>query len=330
MSQAFIELALFASKSIIILSIILILMIVFFILLAKSKGKLKEGRLILKNLNEKYDEAKELILSEVLPKKLFKKFLKENKIKQKNKTNTEEIAKNVYVINFQGDIKASAVASLCEEITAVLTVATPADEIIVRVESAGGIVHGYGLAAAQLMRIRDKHIPLTVTIDKIAASGGYLMACVANKILCAPFAIVGSIGVIVQLPNLHRYLRDKNIDFEQHTAGDFKRTITIFGENTEEGREKLQEELEEIHQLFKNLIAEHRQHIDINQVATGEHWLGKQALELKLIDEIKTSDDYLLECSQQANVYELSYEIKKPFLNKLSATAMLLKEKILG
>ena len=329
MSQVLLELALFASKAIIVFLIIFFLLITFFMLLAKSREKIKEGRLHVKNLNKKYAEATETILSETLSKKLFKKSLKEKKAAEKVKAASEEKAKNIYVINFHGDIKASAVTTLSEEITAILNVANPEDEVVVKIESAGGIVHGYGLAAAQLMRIRAQQIPLTVTIDKIAASGGYLMACVANKILCAPFAIIGSIGVIVQLPNLHRYLKNKSIDFEQLTAGEYKRTITVFGENTEEGREKLKHELEDVHHLFKQLIMEHRQQIDIQKVATGEHWLGTQALGLNLVDEIKTSDDYLLECSKQAQVFEIAFEVKKPLLSKLSATANLLKEKAL-
>ena len=156
------------------------------------------------------------------------------------------------------------------------------------------------------------------------------MACVGNKILSAPFAIIGSIGVIVQLPNFHRLLKDKHIDFEMHTAGEFKRTITLFGENTNEGREKLQDELEDIQALFKNLISEYRQHVDINQVATGEHWLGQQAMTLNLVDEIKTSDDYLFEQSKKASIYEICYEVKKPLLARLSSSASLLREKLSG
>ncbi|TAK75827.1 MAG: protease SohB [Gammaproteobacteria bacterium] len=324
MLNAFIELALFTAKSIIIVLLILIILIAFFTLIAKGKEKLK-SRLLIKNLNKKYEETTEELLTEILPKKQFKQFLKNKKAAQKT---DEEKSKRVYVLNFNGDIKASAVSTLRDEITAILNIATPADEVVVRVESAGGVVNGYGLAAAQLMRIRARQIPLTVTIDKMAASGGYMMACIANKILAAPFAIVGSIGVIVQLPNFHQVLKDKHIEFEQLMAGEYKRTITLFGENTADGREKLQHEIEDIHQLFKNLISTHRQQLDIQKVATGEHWLGEQALGLKLIDEIKTSDDYLLERSKEANVYEICYEVKKPFLSKLSAAANLLQEGI--
>lgn len=234
--------------------------------------------------------------------------------------------KNVYVCEFQGDIKASTVNQLIEVINVILSVATPSDEVVLRLESAGGVVHGYGLAAAALMRIRAKQIPLTITIDKIAASGGYMMACVADKILCAPFAIVGSIGVVVQLPNFHRLLKDNHIDFEQQTAGEYKRTISLFGENTKEGREKLKQEIDEMHDLFKNLITQHRKFIDINQVATGEYWMGQQALGLRLVDEIQTSDDYLLERSKHAQVYEICYEVKKPVVARLfNATSQFCK-----
>lgn len=329
MLEAFIQLALFAAKALIIVVFILVILIAFFALLAKSKQKLK-GHLSIKNLNHKYDETSEAILFETLSKKQFKHFLKEKKAAEKLKQKSSEEAKNIFVLSFQGDMKASAVSTLSEEITAVLNVAKPTDEVVLRLESPGGVVHGYGLAAAQLMRFRARQIPLTITVDKVAASGGYMMACVANKILAAPFSIIGSIGVIVQLPNFHRLLQDKHIDFEQITAGAYKRTITLFGKNTDEGREKLKHEIEEIQQLFKNLITEHRQQIDIQKVATGEHWLGLQALDLKLVDEIKTSDDYLLERSKDANLYEICYEVKKTLLSRLTATAHAVKEKFLG
>ncbi len=230
----------------------------------------------------------------------------------------------MFVVNFQGDIKASALEGLREEVTAILSVIKPTDEVVACIESPGGMVHAYGLAAAQLQRIRDKNIPLTVIVDKVAASGGYLMACIANKILAAPFAIIGSIGVVIQMPNFHRLLKEKNIDFEQLTAGNFKRTLTLFGVNTPEGREKLQEEIEEVHHHFKHVIKEHRPELDIDRVATGEHWLGSQALELKLIDGLTTSDSYLFEKSNHANVYEICFQQKKSLLTRLtSATTQL-------
>ncbi len=322
MLDALAQLGLFSAKMVVVLIFILVLLAGIISLVSRGKDKLK-GKITIKNLNEKYDETTETLLAEILPKEQFKKFSKDQKTSHKAQKKLREKSpqKNIYVLNFHGDMRASAVSALREEVTAVLGIATADDEVIVRVESAGGMVHAYGLAAAQLARIREKHIPLTVTVDKVAASGGYLMASVANKILAAPFAIIGSIGVIVQIPNFHRLLKEKHIDFEQLTAGNFKRTLTMFGHNTEEGRKKLHEEIEEVHHLFKNAILVNRKQVDIEKVSTGEHWLAAQALELKLVDELKTSDDYLLEKSRERNVYEICYEMKKSVGSRLFSTA---------
>lgn len=329
MLDALLQLGLFTAKSIIIVALILVVLVAFFGLLAKSKGKFK-GRLIIKHLNKAFAETTEALLEETLTKKEFKQFLKSKKTDEKNKAKANKPIKKMFVLNFQGDMKASAVSTLSEEITALLNITQKGDEVLLKLESPGGVVHGYGLAAAQLMRFRNAGISLTICVDKVAASGGYMMACIADKILAAPFAIIGSIGVIVQLPNFHRLLKDKHIDFEQQTAGDFKRTITVFGQNTDEGREKLQEEIENIHQQFKTLIKDNRPQLDINQVATGEHWLGREALDLKLVDDIKTSDEYILERTKKAEVYEIYTEVKKPRFSKLAAAASMVKEQLLG
>ncbi len=318
------QLSLFAAKLVLVLIFVLILLIGIISIVSRGKEKLR-GRITIKNLNRKYQEIKEDLSAEILSKNQFKKFHKEQKKadKEKEKASDDAPRKNIFVLNFEGDIKATAVTALKEEVTAILSVATPHDEVVVKVESGGGMVHAYGLATSQLIRLRKQHIPLTVIVDKIAASGGYLMACTANKILAAPFAIIGSIGVIVQLPNFHRLLKDKHIDFEQITAGQFKRTLTLFGENTEKGREKMHEEVEDIHRLFKHVIQEYREHIDIQKVATGEHWLGSQALELNLVDELRTSDDYLFTQSEHAELYEICYHTKKSFAEKFSAFSRL-------
>jgi serine protease SohB len=206
---------------------------------------------------------------------------------------------------------ASAVATLRQEVTAILTVAEPGDRVLVRLESAGGAVHAYGLAASQIARFRERKVPVTVAVDKIAASGGYMMACTAEHIIAAPFAVLGSIGVVAQLPNFHRLLEKNDIDFELFTAGEFKRTITLFGENTDKARAKFREEIEEVHVLFKDFVKQNRPVLDLAQVATGEHWYGSRALELKLVDELRTSDDYLLEASSDADLYEVTYHAKK-------------------
>ncbi len=322
------QLAFFTAQALIIVILILLLLIGILAILSRGKGGF--GGITVDNLSDEYHETKEELLAEVLTKDQMKQRKKEQKKSKKDKDDQPESTKKTYVINFEGDIKASAVESLCEEVTAVLCVATPEDEVVVRLESPGGMVHSYGLAAAQLQRIRQKNIPLTVAVDKVAASGGYMMASVANKIISAPFAIIGSIGVIVQIPNFHRLLKEHHIDFEQLTAGNFKRTLTMFGQNTEEGREKLREEIEDIHRLFKDMIAQHRPALDIEKVSTGEHWLGTQALELKLVDEIKTSDDYLIEKCNDGTVYEICYHMKKTLVDKLATSINILKKNLMG
>jgi len=280
----------------------------------------KREYLEVKKLNDKYNEIAEVLKSELLEKKEFKKYLKEKKQAEKAAKKTVEANKRIFVLNFEGDLKATAVDNLREEVTAILTVATPKDEVFVKVSSGGGMIQSYGLAASQLARIRARHIPLTVSVDKIAASGGYLMACVANRILAAPFAIIGSIGVLAQLPNFHRFLKKHNIDFEQVTSGEFKRTLSVFGENTDKGRKKFQQELEEAHQLFKSFIRQYRPTVDIEKVATGEYWLGTHAREIGLVDDLVTSDDYLLGASNdQYSIYEISYCYKRSLKDKLNS-----------
>lgn len=237
----------------------------------------------------------------------------------------------VFVLNFLGDMEASSVHCLREEITAVLSVAEQdaQDEVILRLESPGGLVHSYGHAASQLQRIRDAGLPLTAVVDEVAASGGYMMACVADKIVAAPFAVIGSIGVVAEMPNFNRLLKRFDIDYEQHTAGQFKRTLTMFGENSDEGRRKFQEELEDTHKLFKAYVGEHRSQVDLEKVATGEHWYGSQALELGLVDELKTSDALLQELYPSHDVYEINYEFRKTLADRLSLAAFMSVDKLL-
>ncbi len=233
---------------------------------------------------------------------------------------TNEAQRHVYVLDFEGDLRASAVDQLRRELTAVLSVTRPEDEVVVRLESAGGLVHSYGLAASQLDRVRKSGVKLTVCVDKIAASGGYMMACVADRLLAAPFAVIGSIGVVAQLPNFHRLLKKHDVDFELFTAGEHKRTVTVFGENTEQGRNKFRQDLEDTHELFKEFVREHRPQVDIDHVATGEIWFGRRAIERTLVDELRTSDDYLTQACEEANVLEVCFVHKKTLKDKLSST----------
>ena len=292
---------------------VLTLVIAFLVVIAGIFGMSRKHKpkLEITSLNEHYDYFNSIMSKEVLGKKPSKK----KKSKKDNQT-------TLYVIDFHGDIRASQVEQLRDEITAVLCTAKTGDEVLVRLDSPGGIVNSYGLAASQLQRIRDKNIPLTVSIDKMAASGGYLMACVANHIIAAPFAIIGSIGVVAQMPNFHRWLKKHDIDVELLTAGEYKRTLTLFGENTEKGRKKAQEDLEKIHTAFRNYVASNRDQLDIDKVSTGEHWLAKDAFDLKLVDELCTSDDYLLEKIINHKVFKISIPPKASLANKLLKPAM--------
>lgn len=224
----------------------------------------------------------------------------------------------LFVIDFDGDVEASAVSNLREEITAIISAASPNDRVLIRLDSAGGMVHSYGLAASQLTRIKAANLRLIIAVDQVAASGGYLMACVADEIIAAPFAVVGSIGVVAELPNFHRLLKHNKVDYEQHTAGEYKRTLTMFSENTDTARLKFKKELEETHDLFKNFITDNRPSLDVDKVSTGEHWYGTQALELGLIDKIQTSDDFVVKAAAEEDVFEIAYHVKKPLSERLS------------
>ncbi len=313
---------LFLAKSVTIVAAILF--VVIGIIAASSRSKKDhDGEIEVEHLNEKYDELEHTLKNAILSaeelkqeQKQIKKKQKDEK-KQKKAQSEEERKKRIYVINFDGDTKASAVSSLREEITAILTMAEREDEVVLCLESPGGMVHTYGLAASQLNRITKHEIPLTIAVDAVAASGGYMMACIGNKILAAPFAIIGSIGVVAQLPNFHRLLKKNDIDFEMFTAGEHKRTVTMFGENTDSGRKKFMEELEDTHELFKSFVSEHRPQVNVGEVATGEIWYGQRALEHNLIDDIQTSDEYLMSKRNECDIYAVTYAEKKTLQEKL-------------
>ena len=292
--------------------------IIVVIVVAASAGRkgAHEG-LEVESLNKKHDALAESLQSAVSSKDQRKKAAKEKKKKDKAESKEDSSRPRSFVLDFKGDLKASAVPSLREEVSAILAVATDEDDVIVRLENHGGVVHEHGLAASQLARIRDRNIPLTICVDKVAASGGYLMACVANKVYAAPFAILGSIGVLAQIPNFNRMLDSHGVEFEQVTAGKYKRTVTMFGENTDEDRAKLKEELEDVHSLFKEAVVKYRPDLDLEKVATGEHWYGARALDLGLADEIRTSDELLADIAGQRDLYSVAYKIKQPLQKRL-------------
>jgi len=285
------------------------------------------GKFRIHKLNERFENMANAIGDASLTasgrKAAHKRRAKELKRIDKDRDRSTAAAerKRVFVIDFKGDIRASRVRSMREEVTAVVGAAQAGDEVVVRVESGGGAVSGYGLAASQLERIRAAGIKLTITIDKVAASGGYMMAVVADRIVAAPFSVVGSIGVITGVPNLRRYMRERGVDYEQVTAGKYKRTLTVLGENTEEGRAKLQAELNDIHAVFKELIARFRPHLDLERVATGEWWLGARAKDMGLVDELGTSDDVLLSMAKEADVFELKWEAPRSIPGRIAGGA---------
>lgn len=323
MAEFLSQYGLFLAKAVTWVAAILLIAGGFFSMLREARQHQGGERLEIKNINERYEHMADILNQELLTEAELKEQAKKHKAEEKARRKAEKQGSakprpRIFALNFDGDIEASDVGSLREEISAVLQVARKDDEVLLRLESEGGLVHSYGLAASQLQRIRDKGYKLTAAVDKVAASGGYMMACVADRIIAAPFAIVGSIGVVAQLPNFNRLLKKHEIDFELHTAGEFKRTLTLFGENTDAGRAKFQEEIDDTHELFKSFVGENRHGMDMAKVATGEHWFGARALALKLVDELKTSDDYLLERSKDADIYEIAYRQKQSLADRFA------------
>lgn len=301
--------------------VIAIALVLALVASAKSRGRSKEGNLQVRSLNEFYADLKHELQAHLLDKKALKAARKEEIAQEKADKKAGQSRSRVFVLEFNGDIKASATDSLRHEITALLSMAKPEDEVVLKLESAGGMVHSYGLAASQLARIRQAGVPLTICVDRVAASGGYMMACLGNKILSAPFAVLGSVGVVAQLPNIHRLLKKNDIDVEILTAGEYKRTLTMLGENTEQGRKKFMQDLQTTHDLFKNFVAEYRPQLDMEKVATGEVWLGTDALQMELVDQLQTSDAYLSDRAKEADLFALEYSFKKTMQERIGLAA---------
>jgi len=307
----------------------------------QRKRQTPRGNITVTHLNRELDTLKDAMQRVVLDRFAWKKYLKAEKKREKEEEKQRKQAvttgadegearrKRVYVIDFEGDMEASELENLRQEITAVLTMAEPADEVILRLESPGGMVHAYGLASAQLLRFRERNIPLTICVDKVAASGGYMMAAVADRLIAAPFAILGSIGVLVQMPNIHRLLKKNDVDYEMITAGEYKRTLTPFTEVTEKGRDKVQQDVDIMHDLFKQWVKEYRPVVDIDQIATGETWVGLQAQDLNMVDAIGTSDECIVQACKEADVYEVSYEIRVPLGERIGGAVQKAMDKTL-
>ncbi len=322
--------------------VIAILAVLIFILSQRRKSSTIAGRLSVKDISEEYEQVKDDMLTSSMDeieakqftkdlkkqKKLEKKQAKQAAKKKDDNAKSSDAKPKLFVLSFNGSMDAHEVEELRQEITAVLAIIKQEDQVVVKLESPGGVVHGYGLAASQLLRFRTRNIPFTAVVDKVAASGGYMMACTASKIVAAPFAIVGSIGVVAQIPNFNRLLKKHDVDIELQTAGEYKRTLTMFGENTDEGRQKFKQELEQTHLLFKDFVKEYRPNIDIDQVATGEHWFATQAKEMGLVDEISTSDDFILSHLETHKIIAVNYQRKQKLSEKLSKNVVKGMEKL--
>jgi serine protease SohB len=320
--EVFLELASFTSKTIVILIAVLIAVGFTFFITTRVRGR---PPLEIEKLNQRFRGYRRAMLSQLLPRRDFRALVRDEKRNDREaaldvaaQDDSENRKTRIFVLDFNGDIRASAVESLREEITTILTVAKDGDEVVVRLESGGGLVNSYGLAASQLMRLRERGLKLTICVDKIAASGGYMMACVANRLIAAPFAVVGSIGVVAQVPNFHRLLEKHHVDYREVTAGEFKRTVSVLGEITTAGLEKFKSQIEDTHGLFKDFVLKNRPNVDIAQIATGEHWYGTQALTLNLVDEVTTSDDYLFKRHDDHDIYRVRYHGRRKLTERLS------------
>ena len=318
MEDFFASYGLFLAKTITFVAAVLVIIAAGTAASRKVSGG--EG-LKVENLNERYRKLAGTLKRSVVNRKAAKALAKAEKAAAKkaakSAAKSDETRPRTFVVDFKGDIKATGVAALREEVSAVLAVADEGDEVLLRLENAGGMVHEHGLAASQLVRLREAGVKLTVAVDRVAASGGYLMACIADRIVAAPFAILGSIGVLAQLPNFNRMLDNHGVEFEQIAAGKYKRTVTMFGKNTEEDRDKLRQELEDVHKLFQDAVGRYRPDLDMDQVATGEHWYGSRAIELALADDLATSDELLINAVEDRDVYKVTYEVKQPLPKKV-------------
>lgn len=328
-SQAVLEYGLFLAKTLTVLLAVAALLLMGMRL--RQAVHADAEQLEITDLNRRYRELTRALKALSLPKKAYKDYLKaERKQEKAREKGTKDQRPRLFVIEFNGDIRASEVSALRVLVTILVMEARKGDAVLVRLTNAGGLVSDHGLAASQLARIREKGIPLTVAVDKVAASGGYLMACVAERIIAAPFAVVGSIGVLAELPNFHRLLERYGVDFELHTAGEFKRTLTLFGENTEEGRQKLRAQLDETHTLFKSFLRTYRPSLDLDRVATGEYWHGQRAVELGLVDAIQTSDDFLVAAGQDMDLLRLRYTARKKPIERLLSSLRAALDDVVG
>ncbi len=308
------DIAAFALKALLIVAALGALAALIARLTRRDAGRRRE--IEVHSLNERYDQMRDALDAKIRDRKEGRSLAKARKRAAEGAGALA--SKRVYVLGFKGDVMASGVTRLAREIDAVLTVARPeTDEVVLRLHSPGGTVTGYGLAAAEISRLRNRKIKVTASVDQVAASGGYMMACAADKIVAAPFALVGSIGVVAQVPNLHRLLKKNDIDYEELTAGEFKRSVSMLGEITPAGLEHFRGKIEDTHAAFKSFVAERRPAADLAKVATGDVWLASEAVSLGLVDDLSTGDDLLFRLKDEARLFAVATTARKSLLQHL-------------
>ena len=220
---------------------------------------------------------------------------------------------NLYYLEFEGDIQASEAAKLKQEILVCLQVAKPTDVFLILVESSGGSVSNYGDLYSVMEMIKKRGHTLWVAIDRVAASGGYLISLPADKIFATPFALIGSIGVLSEVPNFGGLLDKYGVKMEEYTAGERKMNISMFRENGEEQKEHHRKKLGKIHELFKAQLVKYRggliekKGVDIGELMEGDFWMGENAFELGLVDELKSSVEILLDEKDHFNILKVNY-----------------------
>lgn len=312
--------SLFAAKVATFLLALIIVLIVIAKVRSAGRQRGSEASLSIKERKERFQPRQHQLQGIRMSDSEYKRWQKQQHKEEKARLKADQSERSViWVLDFDGDLQASGADEMAEEITSLIEGANKGDEVVLRLESGGGLVHAYGLAAAQLDRLRDAGLKLTVCVDRVAASGGYMMACCADHLIAAPFAVIGSIGVVAQVPNVHRLLKKHDVDVEILTAGEHKRTLTMLGENTDEGRRKFLEDLADTHTLFKQHVRQRRPLLDIDQVADGDIWYGQQALALGLTDGVQTSEGYLSQRAREGiDIFEVSLTTPRSLVSRLA------------
>lgn len=235
------------------------------------------------------------------------------------------VRKTAVLLSFNGDINATEVIEFGRAVSMIVQMKDLVSEVYIIINSGGGVVNGYGLLASEIERLHYSEIETYALIDQVAASGGYMAACVANHVVAAPFAYIGSIGVVSEMPNFNQILSDNGINIEQHTAGKSKRTVTPLGKITDEDRNEFKKKLERIHRSFINHVSHYRNINDADEnknsiIFSGDYWIAEETVELELglVDEISTSQEFLLDKMKEYNIIEITFQENKTKKSKLS------------